>query len=156
MQPELDLVAMRTDFHGVSFQHDAFAAHVIGGDARLRRALAPAGHEPKQVFLGDVCLLQHADVPTVAQHGRPVADAGHLRDPVGNDDHRRARSRSSRIFANNRSVELRSSAAEDFIENKHTRFAQQRTTDRDPLLDTQRQSADEHVKIKLEARQFRH
>ena len=57
----------------------------------LGRALRVAGHQAEKIGLGDVALLEDADIAPVAQHGHAIGDARHLGDAVGYNQNAGAR-----------------------------------------------------------------
>jgi hypothetical protein len=56
----------------------------------MRAGLVVSRHQREQVLLGDLVLLEDADIATVAQHGGAVRNSDEFGDPVRNDQHGRA------------------------------------------------------------------
>ena len=118
--------------------------------------IALAGHQLQQVFLGDLALLQHADVAAVAHDRRPVADADQLGNAVGHDDDRTSLVAQLAHFAEKAFGGIQIERGRRFVEDQDPGLGQQGAPDGNPLLDAERQTANQNVGIELDAGEFLH
>ena len=113
-------------------------------------------HQGEQVLLGDLVLFEHADVASVAKHGRSVGDTDQFGDTVGDDQHRRAGVAQCPHLGKEPFGRIEVERCRALVEDEDLRLRQQCARYRDPLLEAKRQGPGERVRVDVFARKLLH
>ena len=153
---EVDPLGLGPDPESVGAHDDLVAERLVRFAVLGLRHVPAAGHQAKQVLLGDLLLLQYAYVAAVAHDGGAVADADQFGDAVGDDDDRgpHVAQRAHPVEEPFGGIQIESRRR--FVQDQHPWLHEKGATDGDPLFDGERQPPGVHLRIDLQPRQLLH
>ena len=144
------------DPHVIGAQHRAVGLLLDRPAGGMRAFAFRPGDQVQDLFLGDLFLVQRAHRHAVAQHGSPVGDLDKLGDPVRHDEDGAALRRKLAHLPEQPLGRLEIERGRALVEDQHARVRQHAAGDRDPLLDRQRQLANDRLRVEIEAQQLAH
>ena len=148
VQAEGNVRPLRPDAQAVGLQQHLVVQHLFDLFRKCtvrRRRLAR--HQAQQVLLGDVLPFEHTHIAAVSQHRRAVRDFDQFGDAVRDDDDGRALFAKLAQLGKEPLRRIEVERGRGFVEDQHIGLAQQRPADRDPLLDAEREAADQRARV---------